>query len=403
METLIFLFLLAAVALHLWRPRWWTFVLTLPAVFVLWGVGGLLLAMGSVHGGFLMVLWTFFCLGLLLFFLWDCARVRAVLVAGLLLMAGLPVGCSARMGYDYWTKGRFEKLENRVDWNQYHPFSPGNKLEKVEVSDLYLWTETNGPCIACAYALYPIGAAAVQGVCPRKLYKGRRTVCEAASPQAFERLARGWSEIVLGLAPSAEQRAVLAGADVPAEKALRMVPIAEDAFVFFVPVTNPIEDLTARQVRDIYAGKITTWRELGVDIPGEIKAFQRNKGSGSQTALERVMGDRPIRQPIKEDRLRGMGGVISVAADYRNYPGALGFSFRYYLETLVQEKKVKMLKIDGVAPTAENVRNGTYPFVETAYAMTRGEPTGDAKKFVDFLVSPAGRELMTRIGYTVPR
>lgn len=107
-------------------------------------------------------------------------------------------------------------------------------------------------------------------------------------------------------------------------------------------------------------------------------------------------------EPIKEDKLRGMGGIISATADYRNYPGALGFTFRYYANELVKDKKVKLLKIDGVEPSAENIRSGRYPFVETAYAITVRKREGNVRRFIDFLVSPVGRPLVEQTGYVLP-
>lgn len=114
------------------------------------------------------------------------------------------------------------------------------------------------------------------------------------------------------------------------------------------------------------------------------------------------MGETPIMEPIKEDKLRGMGGIISATADYRNYPGALGFTFRYYANELVKDKKVKLLKIDGVEPSAENIRSGRYPFVETAYAITVRKREGNVRRFIDFLVSPVGRPLVEQTGYVLP-
>ncbi|MCQ2368637.1 MAG: hypothetical protein MJ109_06480, partial [Kiritimatiellae bacterium] len=97
-----------------------------------------------------------------------------------------------------------------------------------------------------------------------------------------------------------------------------------------------------------------------------------------------------------------MGGIISATADYRNYPGAIGFTFRYYANELVRDKRIKLLKIDGIDPTVENIRSGRYPFVETAYAITVSERKGNVKKFIDFLVSPVGQSLVEKTGYVLP-
>ena len=97
-----------------------------------------------------------------------------------------------------------------------------------------------------------------------------------------------------------------------------------------------------------------------------------------------------------------MAGIVKMTADYRNQPGAIGFSFRYYVNELMKGGKVKLLKIDGVEPTVENIRSGAYPFVETAYAITIGPRDGNVRRFVDFLVSPTGRNLVERAGSVAP-
>ena len=374
----------------------------MPAILSLgwyWMVGGLLIELGALHPVAYLLTWTLTLVGVALLLLRLKLRWRWLVWVGLALVLAFPLTLGGLSFYDWWTKGRFAELENRVDWDEFEPFSPTNRLVAATADAAFLFA-TNEPIpeVKCAYALYPIGAAAMQALCPREAYK-HWTVSPESSPWAYEALM--WQNnppCALVLAPSAEQieKAKEKG------KSFELTPIAKDAFVFFVPVTNPIESLTSEQVRGIYSGRIRTWRELGVDLDAKLVPYQRNKGSGSQSALERLMGDVPIMEPLKEDHLRGMGGIVSEAADYRNRPGALGFSFRYYMEELVKEKRVKILKIDGVAPTVENIRSGAYPFVETAYAATTGERTGNVRRFIDFLASPAGRDLVERTGYVAP-
>ncbi len=388
---------LALIVLAVVFRKWW---LVVPAILSLgwyWMAGAFIIAFGALHKGAYVLTWTMMLVGVALLLLRLKLPKWWLVWCGLALALAFPLTFGSLSFYDWWTKGRFAKLENRVDWREFEPFAPTNRLVAATAAAKFLFaTNEPTPSVECAYAIYPIGAAAMQALCPREAFEGRRTVRPVSSPRAYDELT--WSTtpcIALVLAPSAEQIADAKEKGV----AFELTPIAKDAFVFFVPVTNPIESLTSEQVRSIYSERIKTWRELGVDLDAKLVPYQRNKGSGSQSALERLMGDEPIMEPLKEDHLRGMGGIISEAADYRNRPGALGFSFRYYMEELVKEKNVKILKIDGVAPTVENIRSGAYPFVETAYAVTTGERKGNVRRFIDFLVSPAGRDLVERTGY----
>ena len=398
MAWLILVFILTSiVSAVIWR-RWVLVVAAILSLVPIWVVGYLVIAIASLRAGLYLLFWTFSVVGAALLLLRLKLRSRILGWSGLALVLATPCCRIVVPAYDWWTKERFERIENRVDWSLYRPFAASNRLVSVVAPTDLVFTPHDVPSIDCAYALYPLGAAAVQAQCPQTSYTWS-TIRPVASPHAYESLLQGrTSAAILALAPSTNQLAM-------AEKrSLRyeMTPIARDAFVFFVPKTNPIESLTSDQVRGIYSGRITTWRELGVDLDKKLMAFQRNPDSGSQTALERLMGETAIMPPIKEDRLRGMGGVISVAADYRNYPGALGFSFRYYLQELVKEDKVKVLRIDGVEPTPENIRNGRYPFVETAYLITVGARTENLRRLAAFLTGPLGREMIEKTGYVLP-
>ena len=390
--------LLLVVSAVVWR-NWVLTGLAILSLLWCWPMGSLVIAFTSVRSGIYFPLWTGFLVGLALLLLRLKLELksRALLALGVFLVSGLLFAWTGVSAYDWWTKGRFAKLEDRVGWHLYEPFAESNRLVKVTAPDEFRFAVKDLPRVHCAYALYPIGAAAVQALCPQASYK-RSLVRPDASPRAYDELCLGWAPAILALAPSTNQLAMAERKNLTYE----MTPVARDAFVFFVPVTNPIESLTSDQVRGIYSGRITTWRELGVGLDAKLMAFQRNPDSGSQTALERLMGEMPIMPPIKEDRLGGMGGIISVAADYRNYPGALGFSFRYYLQDLVKEDKVKVLKIDGVAPTPENVRNGSYPFVETAYLITARPRTENLRRLADFLTGPVGRDMVEKTGYVLP-
>ena len=205
----------------------------------------------------------------------------------------------------------------------------------------------------------------------------------------------GEADIIFAAAPSQQL-------EFAREKGVELVltPIGREAFVFFVNSRNPLADITVEQIRGIYSGAIKSWVELGVDGLGDIRAFQRDEGSGSQSTLVRLMGDTPLAEPPREDRIDGMGGMITTTADYKNYKNALGFSFRYYSTEMVKNDDIKHLSINGVAPTAENIENRTYPLASEFYAVTRRDADEDTKKLLAWLQSEQAQKLVELSGYT---
>jgi hypothetical protein len=164
-----------------------------------------------------------------------------------------------------------------------------------------------------------------------------------------------------------------------------MTPFGREAFVFFVNKNNPVDNLSSEQIRGIYSGKIKNWQELGAPVSEEIVAFQRNEGSGSQTMLEKIMAGTPIAPPLKERVSDGMGTILTQTAEYRNKNSAIGFSFRFYTLEMMRNDKLKLLSIDGIAPTKENIENGTYPFITDFYMISARPRSENTKKVVEFL------------------
>ena len=176
-------------------------------------------------------------------------------------------------------------------------------------------------------------------------------------------------------------------------------PIGYDAFVFFVHKDNPIDSLTSDQVRGIYSGQITNWNQVG-GHDEEIVAYQRNEGSGSQSRLIRFMGDTPLMEPLMDTRIDDMMGITSKVAQFRSSTASIGFSFRYYMEALVANPDLKLLAIDGIAPTVENIANGSYPLTGYLYAVSwEGNENENVQKFLDWILSPEGQYIIQETGY----
>ena len=170
-------------------------------------------------------------------------------------------------------------------------------------------------------------------------------------------------------------------------------------FVFFVNQNNPLNSLTTQQIKDIYHGDITNWKEVGGDSH-DIVAFQRPERSGSQAMMNYFMGDVSLKVPLTYEMQSAMGGIITEVAQYYNEDGAIGYTFKYFLEGLNQEENVKILSVDGIYPTVENIKNQSYPISTFLYCVTlKSNEKENVKKLKEFLLSSQGQYIIEKTGY----
>ena len=156
---------------------------------------------------------------------------------------------------------------------------------------------------------------------------------------------------------------------------------------------------STQQIKDIYSGKITNWKEVGGKNE-KIIAYQRNEGSGSQSMLIRFMGDTPIMEAPTEQVNDMMSGIIDRVANYRSSTASIGFSFRYYVEGIIQNPDIKMISIGGAAPNVENIKNGSYPITTPLYAVTyKDNPNPNVQALLDWVLSPEGQKIIEDTGY----
>ncbi len=186
---------------------------------------------------------------------------------------------------------------------------------------------------------------------------------------------------------------------------LEIDPLGRDGLVFIVNVNNPIESLTVDQIRDIYTGKITDWSEVGGE-PGEIRAFQRNSTSGSQTLLNKLVmnGETPM-EPEQDMLVTTMGTLIESVASFDGTGSAIGFSVYYYADKMKADPNLKMIRVNDVAPSNASIEDGTYPLVNDFYMAIRASETQDSpvRKMRDWMLSDNGKELLEEEGYVWAR
>ncbi len=171
---------------------------------------------------------------------------------------------------------------------------------------------------------------------------------------------------------------------------LNVVVIARDGIAIVANVDVTVSDLTVEQVRDIFSGKITNWKDLGGEDQNII-VVSREEGSGTRGAFEElVMG---------KDALITASAILqpsngSIRTTVSTTPYSIGYmSFGYLDDT------IKAISIGGIAPTEPNAADGSYPIVRPLNMLTNGEPTGAVKAFLDFILSDAGQKLVVEDGY----
>ncbi|WP_338777690.1 substrate-binding domain-containing protein [Metabacillus sp. FJAT-52054] len=285
-----------------------------------------------------------------------------------------------------------------TDLSPYRVSNPDHVLPKLdEASEYVIKDPKQMPVMDGAEAAYPVYSAFANAVYENaKAANNQKEIISFTNTiYAFERLLSKEVDIYFGAEPSSAQRemAKKAGAE------LVMTPIGKEAFVFFVNPENQIDRLTVSEIQSIYSGELKNWSQLEGKSKN-IVAFQRPADSGSQTLLEKIMGDKPIIQPLKEETPAGMGGIIEQVADYRNFDNAIGFSFRFFATGMRKNEKIKLLSINGISPSPENIASEKYPFTASLYAITlKSNKKKTIPPFLEWMKGSQGQELVEKVGY----
>ena len=281
----------------------------------------------------------------------------------------------------------------QIDVRMYLPHKSESDLAKIE-TDFRL--TDNLPVLDGAAALVPVYASVIHSVYPEGCvtyeggafsddnYYGENFASDSAmqyknTVRGYKAIVDGDTDILFCAAPSEEQTRYAQEQGVE----LVYVPVGLEAFVFFVNSQNPVDNLTVEQVRNIYDGTYTNWAQVG-GPSRTINPVTRLEGSGSQSAMNAFMGDREI----------------APKSPFAFLGASIGFSFRYYMDGLVGNDSVKMLSLNGVYPSPENIRNGSYPVVVQFYAIYRADNQNpNIQPLIRWLLSEEGQALIEECGY----
>lgn len=262
----------------------------------------------------------------------------------------------------------------------------------------FVFTRENFPRLDGSTATVPLG----QAVASVLLGENRESVSDLAQ---FHKTSRAYYNLVDG---SADLLLVAEGGEDSYAyrdehgKTWRMEPIAAETLVFFVNADNPVDNLTLDQMRDIYSGRITNWSQVGgSDAP--IQAYQRPAGGGSQAIMDKeVMGNLSMMTPSNTDYVVAtMEGIIQAVRAWDDQPDAMGYTVYYYASDMGMADGLKLLSIDGVSPTDDTIRDGSYPIHTAYYAVMDAETPADSPTGILFnwLLSQEGQDLIAHEGY----
>lgn len=300
---------------------------------------------------------------------------------------------------NWWIRHPYSMEGETPDITVYAPFKGEKTARLAERATLKL-TE-NLPVMDGALALYPVYAAIAEAVYDQSAYGDGESTPFTNTLRAFDFLIAGERDVIFSSHASEGQMKAAKDAGVE----LVHTPIGREAFVFLVGEKNPIEGLSTQQIYNVYSGKTAKWRTLGWKEGGDIIAFQRPEGSGSQTGIQSIMRGAGLPliapQPLPDKSLVGTNSLMhQISVEWKGVQPALGYSYRFFATEMYPNPQAKLLKIDGVEPSTENIASGAYPFTVEFYAITNGAPAGNTKLLIDWILSAQGQSLIEKTGYS---
>ncbi len=261
----------------------------------------------------------------------------------------------------------------------------------------FVFTRENFPRLDGSTSLVPLAEAVAAVLLGETREAAADLIRFNRTTQSYRNLMWGSCDILLAASPADSVKTEYAEQGFRYESAR----IASDALVFVVSADNPVDSLTAEQIRRIYTGEITNWKELGGDDV-EIIPFQRNAEAGSQTGMKNlVMKELPLMEPPKDYVIESMAGLMEAVRSFDGSAGAIGYSVYYYANDMRMAEGLKILAVDGVAPEPESIAGGEYPFIASYYTTIPADTPEDAPARIlyNWLQSEEGRALIETMGY----
>lgn len=171
------------------------------------------------------------------------------------------------------------------------------------------------------------------------------------------------------------------------------IPCAKDGVTIYLNEANKVSELSIKQLSDIYQGKTKNWKELG-GADAEIRVYGRENSSGTYVYFhdEVVKGD----YAASVQTLPGTAAVVNAVKKDVN---GIGYGGAAYAVGVKHAMVKKDNNSTAILPTAETIGNGTYPITRYLFMYMRNRPTGETKKYIDWILGPEGQRVVTEVGY----
>jgi phosphate transport system substrate-binding protein len=172
------------------------------------------------------------------------------------------------------------------------------------------------------------------------------------------------------------------------------IKTAKDGIAIYVHEKNPVKSLTVAQVKDIYTGKITNWKQVG-GPDSRIILYSRENNSGTYVYFkENVLDDEDY-----SPSCQNMPGTAALVNAISKDPNGIGYGGAAYAKG-IRDVAVKADEdAPAMLPTAENVKSGQYPITRFLYMYVKSKPTGAMKEYIDWILSEEGQSIVTKVGY----
>jgi phosphate transport system substrate-binding protein len=172
------------------------------------------------------------------------------------------------------------------------------------------------------------------------------------------------------------------------------IPVARDGLSIYLNEDNPVKELTLAQLKDIYAGKVMNWKDVGGN-DAKIILYGRDNSSGTYTFFkDNVLKGKDF--AAQTQTLPGTAAIVNAVAKDKQ---GIGYGGAAYAKGVRYALVKADDKSQGYEPTLENVKSGKYPLSRFLFWYVRNKPTGEIKKLVDFVLSDAGQKIVAEVGY----
>lgn len=171
------------------------------------------------------------------------------------------------------------------------------------------------------------------------------------------------------------------------------IACAKDGLSVFLNKGNVVSELTVEQIGAIFSGKITNWKQVG-GADAKIQLYGRESSSGTFEFFKEHV--------VKTDfspRCQTLPGTAAIVNAVKKDKYSIGYGGAAYAEDVKDCKVKKDAKSKGVLPSAATIKNKTYPISRYLYMYMKSKPTGETKKFIDWILGSEGQKMIAKVGY----